>query len=285
MSLTGLTLACPSYERVEPMLRTGDVVLYNDSQLQPDNGRAFALSRALALLPCSSYALAAHLSVNSEDESSRDVIDGTNHHLYFFCAALVVCVLDETDTNPQRDPNKLLPYVFTVLDYNQLYFQLVPLRSLIESLRVGGASRLCAVRQLYNASDTGTPDVMRFGSLRRESMRNQVLQLYQQVLDADKADSCRLSVDQMQQRFRAVLSQVQQPRQLPPAPATTSLEDRLALFAASPAYFVLFTLFRVNVLRSEPTVATAVASLQESGSAERLLTSGYQLSDEMPFLI
>jgi hypothetical protein len=293
MSLRAMSLGCMSYRDVEPTVRTGDVVLYNDARLgraSVDDRSACWLARLLALLPCTTYSLNDALTVDAVDDvesncASLACVEPVDEPLHFRCAALIVCMLDETETNRERNENKLLPYVFTVKRYDNQCFQLIPLRELLGALTASERSML-ALRQLSISSDGGMPELSKFGSYRRDSIRKQMLDFYQQVLHADSADSTHFGLPAMLLRFRAVVAQINRPVDLP-VPAAglvhTLGDHRLALFAGSPCYFVLYTMFKVNVLRQEPAVYSAIASVQENGLAEQLLAIGYTLSDEMPF--
>lgn len=286
-----MSLGSMAYSDVETTLRTGDLVLYNDERL----GRATARdrrarwwARLLALLPCTTYSLNDMLTIEAVDDiesadASLSAAPPVDEPLHFRCAALIVCMLDETDTNRERNKNKLLPYVFTVGDYATQCFQLLPLRDLLGALGAGQSRQLFSLRQLSISSDGGMPELSKFGSRRRDSIRNQVLEFYKQVMTADSTDSGRLGLPAMLARFGAVLKQINEPTELAANNKPIVGDHRLALFAASPCYFVLYTLFKVNVLRNEPCVYSAIGAVQEGGLAEQLLASGYALSDEMPF--
>lgn len=137
-----------AFAQIEPSLRTGDVILYSDVEAtfatrrsQRLLKRATGLARLLSFLPCVSHENlrsggATGAGGDGTDEEDRDdaavacrldfeaEFDDTRQ------AAFVIELIDETHTNPQNDPNKLLPFLFVSSDR-----MIAPARDFVASMR------------------------------------------------------------------------------------------------------------------------------------------------------
>lgn len=288
-----LSLQAYSYEEVESWMRTGDVVLYNDSTTSEcrRTARAAMLSKFYTLLPCNTFLMAESDENNSLDDESQAEIVREQSWLYWRNAALVVLMTDETETNPRAESNKLIPYVFCVHGDSQCP-TMWPLKTLLREVAANGAvnaSGKCAyfaLRQLFTGSDGNQTDP-RFCQRLRDSLRDQILAFYR--------DTMRQALDEVQKhpphilrhrltQVRAALDILQPvPQRMVEVSSADKEQQRIALFYACTCYFTLYTLYRVNVLRVEPHAAAATAALQEGGGIEQQLGAGYSLCDEISF--
>lgn len=295
-----LSLQAYSYEEVESWMRTGDVVLYNDSTSSECTraARAATLSKIFTLLPCNTFLATESHSYDSDengssldDEAQAEIVRDQSW-LYWRNAALVVLMADETETNPHGNVNKLIPYVFYVHGDSQCP-TMWPLKTLLREVAAGGAAQASgkcayfALRQLFTGADGRQADA-HFCARLRDSLREQILALYRDIMAQAVDEVRRHPPGALQHRLVqmcAALDVFQPP--LPQSMVEVSAADReqqrIALFYASSCYLTLYTLYRVNVLRIEPHAATAAAALQEGGGIEQQLSSGYSLCDEISF--
>ena len=293
------------------MLRTGDLLLYNDENcelLAPHQHTPLLtkLTRLLSLLPCTTYGVDTYVdeldriemlgTVRTDSQKSLRFVRPTQELLQFRCAAVIVCMsADSAQQEPGSEgaanPQTLVPYVFTVTDYEQLAFQLVEMDTLISNIASTGHNRF-AVRQLSMACDYSTPDEQQYSSRLRNSIRQQLLTFYKQVMEADKTEAGLFGVDALVNRFKNLLSFLQTQSgseewcdnaAVDHTNKQNTANPNLTVFAAIPAYFALYTLYRVNVLRLQPCINNAVACLQEDGVLDNCLAGGYRFSDELLF--
>lgn len=150
------------YALVEPSLRDGDIILYDYSAADSIQSGAAPIKRTLlnaallshlcSLLPWNACTSDVGDAREPAPAASVDVglneVDVAEMHMEHSWrawqhATLVVIVRDETkESNPQRAPNKMLPYVFVPNAVSKL--ALIPLRTLLKN----SASRCFAVRHL-----------------------------------------------------------------------------------------------------------------------------------------
>jgi hypothetical protein len=142
--MTNRLFGCVRFTQLQPALRTGDVILYCDNTGNIATrrslrllDRAAALFRFLSYLPCVTHHewvldTAADRFGNGENTASfRD----TNPAIFESDftekreAAFVIELVDETESNAEKDPNKLLAYAFVPAER-----LVVPLRDFVERM-------------------------------------------------------------------------------------------------------------------------------------------------------
>lgn len=279
-----LVLQAYQYEQLEQSMCTGDIVLYNDSESRWPEW----LSRLYALLPCSTYVVACMGTHESLDEEQAVEQVPQRDWLHWRCAALVVRMIDETETNPSRDPTRLIPYVFVVDGDNDCH-GLYPLKTLlarIASKSSRGSRVYFAVRQLMTRSDTQQRH-QRLVSQLRHHLRVQILTYYADVQTQEKEELQQIDRETLAKRHTLVSEALddQKPRVPLDASPGAANKHKLALYRGSPCYFTLCALYQINVLRIEPQADTAIAAVQEGGILQTQLASDYSLTDEIPFFI
>lgn len=153
-----------SFAQLEAGLRTGDVILYSDSEAtfatrrsQRLLQRAAMLARLLSFFPCvthESLRFGGGAGDGTDEEDDRD--SGAQCRLDFEGdfeearqAAFVIELMDETHTNPNNEPTKLLPYVFV-----SSLRTIMPARDFVASLR--NAEPRFALRRLSIANEQDT---------------------------------------------------------------------------------------------------------------------------------
>lgn len=277
-----------SYEEVEASICTGDIVLYNDTTPSAPAQRAWAetLTHTLALLPCTTHIITlfgTHASDEDDDNGSAGAAQ--REWLHWRCAALVVRMIDETETNPMQDPTKFIPYVFFVHGDSQCQ-GLWPLKTLLAEVVANASAQRAhfALRQLMTESDQQQAN-QRLTSQMRNTLRQQILAFYQQTLNGTLQELGPCTTEEFRRRWHAIREAMDdlQPQRAVPAKPGALVRHRTALFLASSAYFTLYTLYHISVLRREPVASTAVAALQEGGYAESQLSGDYYLTDEIVF--
>lgn len=265
---------------------TGDIVLYNDEPQRTWLGAAAeVLTRALAVLPCNTFVAAAWSErTQFDEEASSEPPLVERDWLHWRCATLVVRMLDETESNPNNDPTKQIPYVFCVhgeMDYPNLW----PLKTLLSDVNARAAARgehstYFALRQLLTIGDRQQKTL---SSNLRDSLRRQLLTFYTQTM-AGFAQEVQLPMFRLRARWLAVARALDVEDGAPASATPGSVDQhRNALYRACPSYFALVSLHRINVLRCEPLVASAREALQEGGYVESQMHQNYSLGDEIVF--
>lgn len=288
--LSPLFLQSFAYGKLEASMCTGDIVLYRDTSVV-DNRALWAstISRALAMLPCNTYLAASQVHVDGSmdgewDDQSTVELD-SRQWVEWNGAYLVVQMTDETETNPTRDPKKEIPYGFLVDQFGN--YALLPMRELLRQIvdADNTAHSYFALRQLKTVSD-GVRDRFNLGSMVRSTLRTQILDFYQATIEQAKGERETHTEQALTRRWLAISEAVRTTKPEPHAMEKLSVKMspfNVALFRANPCYLVLYTLFKATVLRVEPTIGTAIASIQEGGSLQHQLRTDWSLSDEIVF--
>lgn len=163
--MSDAVFGAPTFAQLEASLRTGDVVLYNDNEATFATRRtrrllrrASGLARLLACLPCASHdnlSFGAAGGGDGTDDEDRDDSGAGVCRLDFEGefdetrqAAFVIELVDETHSNPQNDPKKMLPYLFVPADRT-----IVPMRDFVSTLRGDSTAPRFALRRLLIAHE------------------------------------------------------------------------------------------------------------------------------------
>lgn len=286
-----LALQAYGYDQIETSMCTGDIILYNDPCT--DVPRPFlsscaeVLTQMLTLLPCTTDIVTAWASRALPDEECLPEATPERQWLHWECAAVVVSMRDETETNPPItfDENKYIPYVFSTRRSTQAY-EFIPLKCLLADLVTRAGQSHFALRQLMTNADRHRQN-QRLCSQLRNSLATQILNFYREV-QATAMSEVRYTRDTvLAARVRDIATALNDMTPRLPVKYASSIslahKHRLSLFRASPTYFALFTLYRISVLRVEPEVSTAMCSVQEGGILETQLSGDYFLTDEIVF--
>ena len=284
-----LFLQAHAYELIETSMCTGDIVLYNDGT--PDTALstwcAESLTQLMAMMPCTTDIVTAWSSPDAADDDGSLEATPERQWSHWEHAVLVVSMIDETETNPTitRDEKKHIPYVFHVRP-GVLSYELIPLKTLLAEVMARTGACYFALRQLMTRADRHHEN-QRWCSQLRNSLRTQIITFYRDVQAIEMEESKAHDAGKLASRRRDVTTAINDlvPRAAPLVATSQGMAQRhrLTLFRASPAYFALFTLYRISVLRVEPGVSTAIALLQEGGLASTQMSSDYFLTDEVVF--
>jgi hypothetical protein len=284
------------YALVESMMRTGDLILYNDERLTTKHASlALRISQVLSWLPCNTMP-ALFDSVEIDDEEAQNVVVDSERRewLHWRCAVVVMMLLDETDTNPLKDPKKTIPFVLSQTPESRVLV-VRPLRDFLREISTADHTYV-ALRQLFTAADSLPAVAMNKSgrapaSQMRDVIARHIFSFYQQVRSQRQAEDVMFSQQAIDSRNAHMTGLM---HELVPRAVTMergsahkhmnahdAARSQLALFAASPAYFALFTLFRAGIVRVEPQADLAAIALQEQGCIDKFMHAETSYSDEI----
>lgn len=284
------------YTLVESMMRTGDLILYNDDRLTTKHASlALRISQVLSWLPCNTMPALFDSTEIGDEEAQNFVVDAERREwLHWRCAVVVMMLLDETDTNPLKDPKKMIPFVLSQTQTMRVPM-VRPLRDFLREISTASTTYV-ALRQLFTAADnmpatTLSKSCHAPASQMRDVITRHILGFYRQVREHRQAEDVMFSHKAIDSRnaYMTALMQELVPRTVTMERASShkhmnshdAVRSQLALFAASPAYFAMFTLFKAGIIRVEPQADLAAIALQEQGCVDKFMHVDTSYSDEI----
>lgn len=288
---THTSLTACSYKEIEPSIRTGDILFYNDdsSGLASEQTRrlrncAAWLTRCMLTLPCLSS-----VSVMSDDrQQSRDQDEDNNDQQRYATprasqrpllpvewldwqhAALIVCLSDKGDEQP---------YVFRAIGGRFVLTRLDEVVGLQHQ-------RFFAIRHLIINKEAGFGGVdviarRRYVSQRRSQLRDRICEFHRSIYQAEAARQPA----PLHMHITSVLNEIYRPAGANSPPPVEC--DQHTLMLASTSFTTLYTLYKAQILRVEPRVADANQLLQDRNSLalHSHMTSDFHFTDEQLFLV
>lgn len=261
---------------IESAMQTGDLILYDCERLIPVPTRERHLLHAVTVLenlctalPCAAYA-AMQRRAARECVGEHSVLDddwsGWQH------AALVIRLPTDVSAVVQ-DNSPTVPFVLAVSS-EEAKLVLLSISAFLDTVD----SQRCAWRQLvFEAPGVSAAQATVLSGQRRDFVLRRISTFYDQLCiqtpqpDTDVTEAvCAL----LHTRSEIDCDSAADEREL-------ALADLMPLLVASPAYLVLYTLYKINLVNTKVAARHARSAVQVGGALEAMLCSNAVLSDPM----